>query len=164
MLVGGYGSVRLPAFVSNVIMLTEVSTQVPNAQDGTGTLYLRGIPRQLTREAKAEAARRGMSLTAFAREALATALGRGTARAEDRDGLAAIRPDLDWFEANRKRLLRRYHDEYVAILNRKVVDHDREFEPLAQRVFAKYGVRSIAMPRVTSHQRIVHLRSPRIAR
>jgi hypothetical protein len=52
----------------------------------------------------------------------------------------------------------------VAILNRKVVDHDREFAGLAQRVFAKYGVRSIAMPQVTAQERVVHLRSPRLAR
>ncbi len=135
-----------------------------NSQDPTGTLYLRGIPRQLTREAKAEAARRGMSLTAFTKEALATALRQKTARTDDSDGSEAIRPDLQWFERNRNRLLRRYPNEYVAILNRKVVDHDREFAGLAQRVFAKYGVRSIAMPRVTPQDQVVHLRSPRLAR
>jgi len=134
-----------------------------NSQDSSGTLYLRGIPRQLTREAKAEAARRGMSLTAFTKEALATALRHRAART-DSDGIEAIRPDLEWFEANRHRLLRRYPNEYVAILNRKVVDHDREFAGLAQRVFAKYGVRSIAMPQVTAQERVVHLRSPRLAR
>jgi hypothetical protein len=134
-----------------------------NSQAPTGTLYLRGIPRQLTREAKAEAARRGMSLTAFTKEALATALRQRTART-DSDGIEAIRPDLEWFEANRHRLLRRYPNEYVAILNRKVVDHDREFAGLAQRVFAKYGVRSIAMPQVTAQERVVHLRSPGLAR
>jgi len=135
-----------------------------NSQDPTGTLYLRGIPRQLTREAKAEAARRGMSLTAFTKEALATALRHRAARTDHSDGIEAIRPDLQWFDRNRHRLLRRYPNEYVAILNRKVVDHDREFAGLAQRVFAKYGVRSIAMPQVTPQERVVHLRSPRIAR
>jgi hypothetical protein len=135
-----------------------------NSQAPTGTLYLRGIPRQLTREAKAEAARRGMSLTAFAREALATALSQKVARLDESDGIETIRPDLEWFEANRPRLLRRYPNEYVAILNRKIVDHDREFADLAQRVFAKYGVRSIAMPQVTAQEQVLHLRSPRIAR
>ena len=135
-----------------------------NSQDSTGTLYLRGIPRHLTREAKAEAARRGMSLTAFAKEALATALRQGTAGTDQPDGIEAIRPDLEWFEANRQRLLRRYPNEFVAILNRTIVDHDREFAGLVQRVFAKYGVRSIAMPQVTAQERVVHLASPRIAR
>jgi len=125
----------------------------------TATLYLRGIPRTLVREAKAEAARRGMSLTAFARDALARALGK---TGEDDEGIRSIRPDLEWFEANRKRLAKRYRDEYVAVIDRKVVDHDRDFGALAMRVFAKHGYRSIAMPLVTPEQRVVHVRSPRV--
>lgn len=132
------------------------------AQQDTGTLYLRGVPRQLVREAKAEAARRGMSLTAFAKEALAKALG--VASAEEPEGIEAIRPDLDWFEANRKRLLKRYRDEYIAIINRKVVDHDPDFGALARRVFTKYGVKSIAMPKVTPEERVVNVPTPWIAR
>lgn len=129
------------------------------AGQDTGTLYLRGVPRELVREAKAEAARRGMSLTAFAKEALARALGR--VAEEDEEAIRPIRPDLDWFEANRKRLVRRYRDEYVAIIDRKVVDHDHDFSALAQRVFAKYGHGPVAMPKVTAEERIIHLRSPR---
>ncbi len=131
----------------------------------TATLYLRGVPRTLVREAKAEAARRGMSLTAFTKEALARALKRESARAHTPDGIGTIRPDLDWFEANRTRLVRRYRNEYVAIVNRKVVDHDPDFSALARRVFAKYGVRSIAMPKVTPEERIVRIPTPlRVAR
>lgn len=126
----------------------------------TGTLYLRGMPRALVREAKAEAARRGISLTAFAREALARALGRTGAR-DGVDEIKPIRPDLEWFEANRARLARRYRNEYVAIVNRRVVDHDPDFGTLARRVFAKHGHRPIAMPKVTLEARVIHLRSPR---
>lgn len=130
----------------------------------TATLYLRGIPRTLVREAKSEAARRGMSLTAFAREALAKALRTRVARTEEPEGIEVIRPDLDWFEKNRKRLLRRYRNEYVAIVNRKVVDHNPDFGALAGRVFKRYGVRSIAMPKVTAGDRVVHVPSPRLVR
>jgi hypothetical protein len=137
-------------------MLTEVSTV---ADQSTGTLYLRGVPRELVREAKAEAARRGISLTAFAKEALARALSRPAE--EEEDDIQSIRPDLDWFEANRKRLARRYRDEYVAIVDRRVADHDRDFGALARRVFARHGNRPIAMPRATPEPRVVHLRSPR---
>ncbi len=129
------------------------------AQSDTGTLYLRGVPRELVREAKAEAARRGMSLTAFAKEALARALGKGSE--EVQDTVRPIRPDLDWFEANRKRLFRRYRDEYVAVVNRRVVDHDADFGALAGRVFAKYGSRPVAIPKATQEPRVIHLRSPR---
>jgi energy-coupling factor transporter ATP-binding protein EcfA2 len=76
------------------------------------------------------------------------------------EGIEAIRPDLDWFHANRKRLLRRYRNQYVAIVNRKVADHDAEFGPLARRVFAKYGMRSIAIPKVTPEERIVEVPTP----
>ena len=127
------------------------------ASQDTGTLYLRGVPRELVREAKAEAARRGMSLTAFAKEALAKALG----RADEDDDILPIRPDLEWFEVHRKRLVRRYRDEYVAIVNRRVVDHDPDFGALARRVFAAYGHRPIAIPIVTPRPRVVHLPSPR---
>jgi len=126
----------------------------------TATLYLRGIPRTLVREAKAEAARRGVSLTALAREALARALGKG---GRDDEGIRSIRPDLEWFQANRKRLARRYRNEYIAIINRRVVDHDRDFGSLAMRVFAKYGYRSIAIPLVTAEEPVAHIRSPRVA-
>jgi hypothetical protein len=134
-------------------MLTEVSTM---AEQHTGTLYLRGVPRELVREAKAEAARRGMSLTAFAKEALARALGQG---AED-DDIRSIRPDLDWFNVNRKRLARRYRGEYLAVIKKRVVDHDADFSALAQRVFAKYGSRPIAMPKATPEERVIHIPTP----
>lgn len=124
----------------------------------TATLYLRGVPRKLVREAKAEAARRGMTLTAFAKEALARALGR--ASEEDEDAIRPIRPDLDWFEANRTRLHRRYPNEYLAIISRKVVDHDVSFEALARRVFAKYGLKSIAMPKATAEEEVVNIPTP----
>ncbi len=126
-------------------------------QNDTATLYLRGIPRELVWEAKSEAARRGMSLTAFAREALTRALRTRTGHTKEPEGVEAIRPDLDWFQANRKRLMRSYRNQYVAIVNRRVVDHDSEFGPLARRVFAKYGMRSIAIPKVTSEDRIVEI-------
>jgi len=130
-------------------------------EQSMGTLYLRGVPRELVREAKAEAARRGMSLTAFAKEALARALGGGG----EEDGMRTIRPDLDWFEANRMRLVKRYRDEYVAIVNKKVVDHDADFSALAQRVFAKFGPDPVAMPKVTPEKRVVRIPTPmRVAR
>jgi len=134
------------------------------AERDTATLYLRGMPRHLVREAKAEAARRGMSLTAFAREALSRALGADRGRGRAPEGVGAIRADLDWFARNRRRLVRRYRDEYVAIVNRRIVDHDADFDALARRVFATYGVRSIAMPKVTPAARVADIPTPRVAR
>lgn len=140
-------------------MLTEV---INVANSNTGTMYLRGVPRKLVREAKVEAARRGTTLAALVAEALDRFLG--TAQGERLDANDPIAIDLAWFEANRSRLYRRYPNEYVAIMKRKVVDHDRDFSALAQRVFQRYGVRSMAMPKVTQEERVVNLPSPSVER
>ena len=120
------------------------------------TLYLRGVPTGLVRELKAQAARRGVTLTALAIAALSRALN-----AEPEDELRPLEADMAWFEANRRHLLRRYAGEYLAIVDRKVIDHDRDFSALAARVFAKAGARPVFMPRCTAKDQIVHLRSPR---
>jgi hypothetical protein len=140
-------------------MITEV---ISVANPNTGTMYLRGVPRKLVREAKVEAARRGTTLAALVAEALDRFLG--TAQAERPEAIDPIADDLKWFEANRSRLFRRYPNEYVAIMKRKVVDHDRDFSALTMRVYEKYGVRSVAMPKVTQQERVVNLPSPSIER
>ncbi len=120
------------------------------------TLYLRGLPEGLVREVKATAARRGMTLTALVAEALRGIAG--TERpAEARDDLTA---SMRWYERNRRKLLRRYRGEYVAILSGKVLDHDRDFHALASRVFGRLGPRPVFMPKVTAEERVVRLPSP----
>ena len=120
------------------------------------TLYLRGIPTRLVRELKAEAARRGLTLTALAIAALAGALG-----TEPQDDLKPLEADMAWYEGQWRQLLRRYAGEYVAIAGRRFLDHDVDFSALAARVFGKVGARPIFMPRVAAEDEIVHLRSPR---
>jgi len=154
------------------------------------TLYLRGLPETLVREAKATAARRGVTLAALVAEALQQAVGvqlppPGTARAGRARSAAASRPgpaapggartgkaaadaaerlseSIRWFEANRRRLLRRYRDQYVAIDRGRVIDHDRDFDALARRVFTRLGSRPLFMPKVTAEERVVHVPSPRL--
>lgn len=131
-------------------MLTEV---VPVA-----TLYLRGVPDSLVREAKSAAARRGITLTALVTEALSLALGRDVGAEE---GLPAeLQNERAWFEARRGRLLARYRGEYVAIVNRRIIDHDRDFGALAARVFRRLGVRPVFMPRCVEGDRVVEIPSP----
>ncbi|MDR7555587.1 MAG: DUF5678 domain-containing protein [Armatimonadota bacterium] len=162
------------------------------------TLYLRGLPEVLVREAKATAARRGVTLTALVAEALQQVVGvtvplpgprragrarpRATGRpgptprsAEVREATAAgtaatasAAPDaakhlaesMRWFEVNRARLVRRYRNQYVAIDRGRVIDHDRDFDALARRVFARLGSRPVFMPKVTAEERVVSLPSP----
>ena len=70
---------------------------------------------------------------------------------------------MRWYDRNRDRLQRDYDGEYVAILERRVIDHDQSFEALAERVFEREGVRDIFMPKVGA-DRTLRVRSPRLAR
>jgi len=123
------------------------------------TLYLRGLPTDLVREAKAAAARRGITLTGLVTEALGQVLGleRLAGAADD------LTRSMRWYERNRGKLLRRYRGEYVAIRGGRVIDHDRDFHVLASRVFARLGPVPVFMPKVTAEARVVHLPSPLLA-
>jgi hypothetical protein len=125
------------------------------AGSNTTTLYLRGVPRPLVREAKAAAAREGHTLARWVSDKLARATGSQAAF----DEATTLADDFAWYEANQARLERKYSGDYVAIVDRAVVDHDASFERLAQRIFAKLGARSVCMPRVGRHE--VRVRSPR---
>lgn len=125
----------------------------------TKALFLRNLPTELVREAKAAAARRGKSLTAFVSEALTRSLRVETAPSDEPDVLT---DDIAWYQRNRSKLLQRYRGKYVAIVDRAVVDHDRDFNALAERVFGRFGYRSIYMPRVQREEVVVRIRSPRL--
>jgi hypothetical protein len=123
------------------------------------TLYLRGVPRRIVREAKAAAASAGKTLGRWVSEQLAHA----TEGTRGHDSTAdSLRADTAWFEKNRRELEREYAGEYIAIVDQRVVDHDREFDPLARRIFEQYGVRPICMPKVG--RREIRVRSPRRVR
>jgi plasmid stability protein len=124
----------------------------------TATLYLRGLPESLVRQAKVAAARRGVTLTAVVTDALREAVEPEPAR-EASGGLV---DSMRWYEANKKRLLRRYRGQYVAIRDGKVIDADADFHALASRVFARLGGAPVFMPLVTAAERVVHVPSPSV--
>jgi hypothetical protein len=126
------------------------------------TLYLRGIPTRLVREAKAAAARRGSTLAALVSDTLDRSLREGDPGGEP--GGDELRENMRWYERNRRKLLSRYRGQYIAVLDRAVVDHDRDFEALAARVFARLGARSVLMPRVQEDDARARVRSPRSMR
>ena len=123
----------------------------------TTTLYVRGVPRPVVRQAKAAAAREGRTLGGWVADRLARATG--TSRAAS--SADQLRDDLTWYESHKAHLEPRYSGQYVAIVGRAVVDHDVAFEALARRVFARFGTRPICMPRVGRDQ--LRVRSPRRA-
>ncbi len=124
----------------------------------TTVLYLRGMSRELVREAKSVAAREGVTLAKLVSSALAKTLG----AADSTDGLEA---ELRWFEANEAKLLVKYPGETLAILEQRVVDHDHDFEALAERVYGTYGARAIFMPKLGAGAMPVRrVRSPKLSR
>jgi hypothetical protein len=142
---------------------------------GTKPIYLRGIPAQVVREAKALAARRGITLAGFVADAIVRAIEQQS-RAEPAmpsepaqtqvDDSASPTDDLSsemrWFDQHRERIARERAGEYVAIIEHEIVDHDADFDALARRVFAKHGLRNVFMPLVTAQAKPLRVRSPRI--
>jgi hypothetical protein len=130
-------------------------------------VYLRGIPEEIVREAKAQAARRGVTLAGFVADTLARAMHES---AKPVDVMIASTPDEDleaevrWYEENRAQLVRRYEGQFVAIVKQRVVDHDAAFDALAERIFKLRGPRDTFMPEVRAQTPAVRLRSPRVAR
>ena len=68
--------------------------------------------------------------------------------------------DVRYFKENLQELLSKYRGKYVAIVNRRVVDADKDFSALARRVFDRYGCRDILMPKVTEKEEVVHIPTP----
>lgn len=46
--------------------------------------------------------------------------------------------DMDWLQRHYDNLAGKYPDEYVAVLDEKVVDHDRDLRRLMGRIRLKY--------------------------
>lgn len=126
------------------------------------TLYVRGVPEQLVRAAKSVAAQRGITLTALVVESLTHTVQPGPT--EEQPPEPDLEADWAWYEAHRNDLAAGYSDEYVAIVDGQVVDHDPEFAALAPRVFTRYEQRSVLMPRCVPNGRTVNLPSPRVQR
>jgi hypothetical protein len=133
-------------------------------------VYLRGIPAEIVREAKAQAARRGVTLAGFVADTLARAIYEPAKVVAAKTTTVAEPPDEDleaearWYEQNRDQLVRRYDGQFVAIVKQRVIDHDVAFEALAERIFELRGARDTFMPEVRAQKRTMRLRSPRITR
>ena len=120
------------------------------------TLYLRGMDRSVVREAKARAARGGMTLAKIVSDALAQSSELDSVANDD------LSQAMRWYAENRTRLLRRYRGEYVAIESDRVLDHDADFSALAERVFRAIGERAVFMPMVGAEEELAQVRSPRV--
>jgi hypothetical protein len=122
-------------------------------------LGLRKFPRDLARRAKKAAAQRDVTLTQYVARAVRQALASPTSGSAN----AALDGDIEWFDQHRSELARRYPaGTYLAIVDRRVIDRDMDLGSLAQRTRAKFGRRSILIPRIGAElERVFHVRSPR---
>jgi len=78
------------------------------------------------------------------------------------DDITILELGKKYFEANKKHLLKRHQNKYIAILNNKVVGSDKDFSKLADRIYKKYGYQIVYMPFVSEEKKIVKIPSPRI--
>lgn len=143
---------------NNVSLTTYVVRVIYVAKNA---VYLRGVEPGIIREAKAVAAREGITLAALVQRALV----RETQSARPAPSrVSEIAEDMRWYEENAAALLERFEGEHLAIVDRKVVDHDLDLQALASRVEKTYGARSVYMPECRRTPRVAEIRSPRIAR
>jgi hypothetical protein len=139
--------------------MDKASRQHPTQTNpASAVMYLRGFPQRLAREAKAAAARRGITLAEFVREAVASHL---TRRQHNQNAADEIVAGQAWYEHHRAQVSRKYAGQYVAITNGGVLDHDSDFDALSRRVYDRLGFVSVFMPKVGA-EGVLHVRSPRM--
>lgn len=66
-----------------------------------------------------------------------------------------------FFERNKSEFVTKYSGMFVAILGNSIIDYDKDFSLLADRVYKKYGYQTIFMPFVQSQQATLRILSPR---
>ena len=86
----------------------------------------------------------------------------GNAKQEQRE-LAEFEQALRFYKDVRHSLIDKYEGKYIAILGGKVLDADKDFGALAQRVYSKYGYRHLFMPKVEKGERRLTVPSPFLA-
>lgn len=123
------------------------------------TLYLRGLPEELVRRAKVRAAEQDTTVA----DLVVRALERYLSAAEPEPQITALAADMDWYAEHERELLRDHEGDYVAIVDSRVVDDDREFAPLARRIAERYGRRPVFITRCVRDEGVLRVSSPRIA-
>lgn len=78
---------------------------------------------------------------------------------------AKIRAEREAFEQQHTTLLANYANQYVALDNGQVIDHDPDLRTLHLRVFAQLGHTTVLLKKVTKEtERELVFRSPRFER
>lgn len=72
-----------------------------------------------------------------------------------------LRMEVNEFELNKIRFLEEYEGKYIALVNGKVLDSDKDFHTLAKKIFEKYDYRPIYMPFVTREKHKIRIATPK---
>jgi hypothetical protein len=62
----------------------------------------------------------------------------------------------------RSKLLQTHKDKWIAIFKGKLVDSGDDEDTLTERVYAKFGYRTMLIRQVTETERVYHVNSPRV--
>jgi len=113
------------------------------------------ISEELVGDIKEEAALRGISVEEYLRSAVK--------RARQLNARQKIEREQAWWLALPLNKRARYEGEFVAIHNKKIIDHDKDKTALYRRTREKYGKTPVlVMP--AEGAREIHIYSPRIIR
>ena len=146
---GWHGSLRrsnLPPV--RLVAYTPLKASPETDFQRAGSVHLRGISPDIQRLAKAEAARRGVTLSEFVSQAIIQATGVFAADAERR--LAPIARERKWYEAHREELTQKYDGMFVAISDDGVLCVGETLIAVASEVRQRIGHRPVFVVHVTS--------------
>ncbi len=105
------------------------------------------------------------ALTKWLEETLPAAEEGGIPKTSIQGDDAAIDREMQAYIAMHPRLLQRYRNQYVAIHNGELVDHDKEFDSLLARIDAAYPNQFVWLTKVEEQPiRELTFRSPRLTR
>ena len=83
------------------------------------------------------------------------------ATCRERTGLSDFDQAVEYFEANKTKILREHEGEYVAIVGRSIVDHDRDRIKLSDRTYEQFGLKDLFMAFVSSEEEPLGMGGPK---
>lgn len=83
-------------------------------------------------------------------------------KARHKNPLEELNLNKKVFEANFESLIEEYEGSYVAVVDKKIVDNDMNKFHLLDRIYEKYGYRTVYVEKVTREKKVAKLPSPHI--
>jgi len=77
------------------------------------------------------------------------------------DVMSRYNESKKFYLAKKQSLLKKYKNKYIAILDKKVVDFDKNFSMLADRIYKRFGNQPFFIPYVDVEEKIYRMPSPK---